>query len=307
MIEKDYGYTTKKQLHMGLSDGAQIYVEYFDSKKPHTILFIHGGPGESCVSFSYFATLVSQHFNVVMLDQRGVMRSQAENRPEYLTIMQIIQDFEEIRKLLCIEKWFILGHSFGGYLAMRYVLSFPESIQGVIYENPCFDIEHSLCAIIKEYIKYYENIEERDKKQKTESLLLINDIVKKFDEIIAFPDLDRKRVFKSEAITAKCREYYDASLINAEAIERCMQHYNVIKLDESLKNEYLSKLEKVIQPSLLIQGEKDPMLPAEDKKQWLKNPVFSTVTVADVGHYVHSDSPETMAEILHKYINDIIS
>lgn len=307
MIEKDYGYTTKKQLNMKLSDGAEIYIEYFDSKKPYTILFIHGGPGESCVSFSYFATFVSQHFNVVMLDQRGVMRSHAESRPEYLTIIQVIKDFEEIRKLLDIEKWFILGHSFGGYIAMRYVLSFPESIQGVIYENPCFDIEHSLCAIIKEYIKYYDSIGDCEKKQKTENILLINDIVRKFDAIIAFPDLDRKRVFKSEAITAKCRECYDASLINAEAIERCVQHYNVIKFDKSLKNEYLSKLEKVARPSLLIQGEKDPMLPSEDKKQWLRNPIFSTITVADVGHYVHSDAPEIMAEILYEYINDTIN
>lgn len=299
---KDVDMHMKKECFVQLDDGMELFLEYYDSKKEDTVLFVHGGPGESCMSFSYFAALASKYFNVVMLDQRGVMRSQDEQRSELLTVQQLVDDFEEVRKQLHIDKWYILGHSFGGYIAMRYVLCYPQSINGVIYENPCFHIEHSLSAIIEKYIEYYDKIGEEEKKQKVQKLLNLNDIVGKFDGIISLPDIDRKRVFKSEAITSKCREFFDQSLITPNAIRKCLHHYNVIKYDETLCIEYLSKLKDINCSSLLIQGEMDPMLPLSDKEEWLENPRSSLVIVNGTGHYIHSDAPEAMGDILNEFI-----
>lgn len=301
---------TKKNNEMGnkqvgfikLDDGIKLYIEYYNNNKANTVLFIHGGPGESCISFSYLAFLASRHVNVVMLDQRGVMRSQRENRIELLNIQQLINDFEEVREKLNIKYWYLLGHSFGGYLAMRYVLLHKESILGVIYENPCFDIKHSLTSVINNYIKYYNDIKEFGKKQKMEELLRIDDIVKKMDSIISFPAIDRKRVFNSESITPKCREFYNHSLITPEAICKSLQHYNTIKYDKSLYVEYFSKLKYVNCPSLLIQGEKDPILPLIDKEQFLMNSKYLSVCISGAGHYVHSDAPEVMVNLLYKFI-----
>ncbi len=301
-MEKDVEMHMKQECFVRLEDGMELFVEYYDSNKEDTVLFVHGGPGESCVSFSYFAALVSRYVNVVMVDQRGVMRSKEEHHPERLTVQQLVDDFEDVRKKLNINNWYILGHSFGGYVAMRYVLCYPQRIKGVIYENPCFNIEHSICAIIEKYIGYYDKHGDEEKKQEIEKLLMLNDIVEKFDGIISLPDIDRKRIFKSEAITSKCREFFDQSLITPDAIRKCLNHYNVIKYDESLHIEYLSKLKDVNCLSLLIQGEMDPMLPLVDKDEWLRNPRTSSVTVAGTGHYVHSDAPEIMADILSEFI-----
>lgn len=292
----------KREFFIQLEDGMKLFVEYYDSNKEDTVLFVHGGPGESCVSFSYFAALASRYFNVVMLDQRGVMRSKEEHRPELITVQQIIDDFEEVRKKLRIDKWYVLGHSFGGYVAMRYALCYNQSIKGIIYENPCFNLEHSLCAIIEKYIEYYNKCGDIDKRRKVERLLLLNDIVEQFDGIISLPDIDRKRVFRSEAITSKCREYFDQSLITPDAISKCLHHYNVIKHDKSLSIEYLIKSKEIVCSSLLIQGEMDPMLPSVDKDEWLGNPRTSSVTVDGTGHYVHSDAPEAMVDILCEFI-----
>lgn len=304
MIRKNSKAIIRRELLIKLEDSMELFVELFDSNKENTLLIIHGGPGESCVSFSYFAVLLSKYINVVMLDQRGVMRSKAEYRSELLNVNQLIEDFEEVRKKLQIKNWYILGHSFGGYIAMRYVLLHPQYVRGVIYENPCFNIEHSLCSIIENYIKYYNDIGETEKKRKIEKLLCLEDIVDKFDGIISLPDIDRKRVFGSEAITSKCREYFDQSLITSEAISKCLQYYNVIKYDKSLCEEYLSRLRSVESPALLIQGEKDPMLPVVDKEIWLSNQRFSEVCVNGTGHYVHSDDPETMVDIVVRFVCD---
>ena len=142
----------------------------------------------------------------------------------------------------------------------------------------------------------------RQKNKKVQKLLELNDIVEKFDGIISLPDIDRKRVFKSEAITSKCREFFDQSLITPDAIRKCLHHYNVIKYDESLRTEYLSELKNTDCSSLLVQGEMDPMLPLLDKEEWLKNPRSSSVIVDGTGHYVHSDAPEAMVDILNEFV-----
>lgn len=302
MIGKDCVAYGKQECFLELEDGMELFVEYYNSNKENTVLLIHGGPGESCISFSYFAALASEYVNVVMLDQRGVMRSKAEQRIFKLTINQLIDDFEEVRTKLNIKKWYILGHSFGGYIAMRYVLLYPQSLLGVIYENPCFNIEHSLQAILEKYICHYDNNGDFEKKQTIEKLLLISDIVEKFDGIISLPDIDRKRVFRSDAITQKCREFFDQRLIIDEAIQKCIRHYNVIKCDESLQIEYLHLLKDIDCPSLLMQGSLDPMLPEEDREQWLKNSKFIAIIFSGAGHYIHSDMPEKMIDIMVKFI-----
>ena len=109
-------------------------------------------------------------------------------------------------------------------------------------------------------------------------------------------------MFKSEAITSKCREFFDQSLITPDAIRKCLHHYNVIKYDETLCIEYLSKLKNTDCFSLLVQGEMDPMLPLSDKEEWLGISRSSSVIVDGTGHYVHSDAPEVMVDILNEFI-----
>lgn len=304
MISQDNKSIMKEELLLELADGMELYTEYYHSGKMHTVLFIHGGPGESCVSFSYFAALGSEHFNIVMCDQRGVMRSQEETNNERISVNRLIDDFEEVREILKIKKWFILGHSFGGYIAMRYVMRSPQSILGVIYENPCFHIGHSLRAVLKKHIDYYNGTGEFEKKLKAEELLQVDNIVEQFDGIRSFPELDRKHVFISEAVTKKCMEFFDPDLITEEALQKCDRHYNAIKEDQTLRQEYLPDLIDVEIPSLLIQGEKDPLLPQEDLKEWLRNPACTAVIVANAGHYVHSDAPEKMIVFLRQFIGD---
>src|SRR4051794_20989165 len=81
-------------------------------------------------------------FRVLMLDQRGTGRStpfggdvagrSASEIAEYLTHFRadaIVRDAEHIRRELGVERWSILGQSFGGFCAMTYLSFAPEGLR----------------------------------------------------------------------------------------------------------------------------------------------------------------------------------
>ena len=78
------------------------------------------------------AKALSEKMKVVIFDQLGVLRSEAIAENESYSMEYQIEMVEELRRLLGIEKWSILGHSYGGMLAVLYAYIYPNSIHKVI-------------------------------------------------------------------------------------------------------------------------------------------------------------------------------
>lgn len=84
-----------------------------------------------------------------MLDQRGACRSEVITKEEPFGLSDLIQDCEELRKVLQIEKWSVIGHSFGGYVALLYAATNPNSIEKIIFEGPTFDFSLTSRALLQ--------------------------------------------------------------------------------------------------------------------------------------------------------------
>ncbi|UOQ46852.1 alpha/beta hydrolase [Gracilibacillus caseinilyticus] len=110
--------------------GVHIYVEEFGKTNEEALLYLHGGPGASCIDFCYYqAKALSEKLRVIALDQRGVLRSDPIMSNEKFGVDDIISDCEALRKELGIENWTVLGHSFGGYIALNYAYEYPMSVK----------------------------------------------------------------------------------------------------------------------------------------------------------------------------------
>lgn len=84
-------------------------------------------------------------YRVLMLDQRGAGRStpvgslermSPEEQAEYLTHFRadsIVRDAELIRRELGVERWSVLGQSFGGFCALAYLSIAPEGLREVLF------------------------------------------------------------------------------------------------------------------------------------------------------------------------------
>ena len=71
---------------LAMKDGRRLYVEHHRNQKEHTILIIHGGPGESCITFGRLAEELAPYADVVLVDQRGVLRSGREPDPSKINV-----------------------------------------------------------------------------------------------------------------------------------------------------------------------------------------------------------------------------
>jgi pimeloyl-ACP methyl ester carboxylesterase len=111
------------------------------------LVFLQGGPGFEAARPTRHPTSPGwldralQDFRVLMLDQRGTGRSTpvgtlpglgAAEQAEYLTHFRadsIVRDAELIRAELGVERWSVLGQSFGGFCTMTYLSLAPEGLR----------------------------------------------------------------------------------------------------------------------------------------------------------------------------------
>lgn len=107
-------------------------------------LFVHGGPGSGSEVIEKLAgPTLEPHFRMVFLDQRGSGRSGSDPKKNY-ALDRVIQDMEELRASLKIEKWVLMSHSFGGIIATAYARKYPERVSGMVLMNSILSLPASM-------------------------------------------------------------------------------------------------------------------------------------------------------------------
>ncbi|MGB0496011.1 MAG: alpha/beta fold hydrolase, partial [Kangiellaceae bacterium] len=111
--------------------GHSIYYEESGSIDGIPVVFLHGGPGAGCSS-AHRRYFDPEKYRVILLDQRGSGRSTPHASLENNTTQDLISDLESIRKELKIEKWLVMGGSWGTTLALAYAEENPQQVLGLI-------------------------------------------------------------------------------------------------------------------------------------------------------------------------------
>ena len=108
-------------------DGARLFVRSVGTGTP--IVVVHGGPG---MSHDYLAPqlieLLADDYRLIFYDQRASGRSSGIEDTTRLTMAQSVEDLEQLRLALGLEQMNLLGHSFGGLLAMYYATEHPNAV-----------------------------------------------------------------------------------------------------------------------------------------------------------------------------------
>ena len=124
------------------SDG--VALAYTVSGQGIPCLFVHGGPGSgSEVVETLAGEMLGRHFRMIYLDQRGSGRSASDPKKNY-ALDRVVQDMEELRASLKIDKWVLMPHSFGGIIATAYARKHPERVAGMVLMNAILSLPASM-------------------------------------------------------------------------------------------------------------------------------------------------------------------
>jgi proline iminopeptidase len=115
-----------------------LYVEVVGHGDP--LLLMHGGPGLDHVSLTPFRELVDRH-TVVLYDHRCNGRSTGPVTS--MTWENLAADADALRVELGFERWAVLGHSFGGQVALEYTLRYPERVSRLVLLDTAGDARWS--------------------------------------------------------------------------------------------------------------------------------------------------------------------
>ena len=114
-----------------VGDGHVLHCETWGRADGIPALVLHGGPG-SGMSPLLRRFLDPGRFHVVTFDQRGAGRSQPAGGLGANTTDDLLADIRTLRRALGVERWLVVGGSWGATLALLHALDEPEAVVGVL-------------------------------------------------------------------------------------------------------------------------------------------------------------------------------
>jgi proline iminopeptidase len=120
-----------RQGRLSVPGGHDLYFEEAGNARGKPVLIVHGGPGGGSNP-----TMRRYHdpsrYRIILLDQRGCGRSSPHASLEANTTWHLVEDMERLRAHLAIERWQLLGGSWGSTLSLAYAERHPERVSELV-------------------------------------------------------------------------------------------------------------------------------------------------------------------------------
>ena len=105
------------------------------------VVFIHGGPGSTHTGFGGLTALADQRA-VILYDQLDSGMSDHPGDPANWRVARFVGELEAIRKALKIERWHVVGHSWGSAIALEYAAIHPGRVASTVLGGTFISTPH---------------------------------------------------------------------------------------------------------------------------------------------------------------------
>jgi len=119
-----------------VTGGSLWYQVYNKNSSKTPVVVLHGGPGSSHYSMQRLQVLAEDR-PVIFYDQLGCGKSDRPTDTSLWNIDRFVEELAQIREVLSLDEFHILGHSWGTTLAAAYYLSRPVGVKSIIFSSPC--------------------------------------------------------------------------------------------------------------------------------------------------------------------------
>jgi proline iminopeptidase len=125
------GQQARNHGRLDLGHGYDLYFEESGNPDGVPVLYLHGGPGGGLTA-SARRFHDPQAYNLIMHDQRGAGLSRPCGGVKHNDTSLLIQDIEQLRTHLGIQKWIVSGGSWGVTLALAYAQAYPSRCSALV-------------------------------------------------------------------------------------------------------------------------------------------------------------------------------
>ena len=266
------------------TDGGEL-VGLFREGPPGTppALLLHGGPGLS----DYLEPLANELdglFPIARYQQRGIAPSVTSGDRN---VGRHVEDAVAILDALGWERALVIGHSWGGHLAMHFAVAHPERLQGLVAIDP-------LCAVgdggLAEFVARLEALVPPQDRPRYDELQQMDPI----------PATEREESFRM------VWPFYFADPANAAPFPNFRFDNSSGKTWESIDEHFEKRTLELAMPNLKvpflhIHGEKSPLPIAEARRTVELVPGAKLAAVTDSGHWPWLERPGVVRELIEDW------
>jgi pimeloyl-ACP methyl ester carboxylesterase len=248
-----------------------------------TLLLLHGGPGFDHSLFKPAFAEMAALTQVVYLDLRGHGLSDSGIADKW-SLEQWAQDVCLFCKALSIDAPIVLGHSFGGIVAMVYAARYPDHPSKLVLSST------STQPTGKRSFDVFERLGGPPARDAAEAFWI---------------HPDEKSLAAYEKL---CVPLYTRTVPVAESFKRVVRNpaMRLFFIERELERlDLLRELHRIRCPTLLIAGEDDPITPIadmEDIAAALRHDLVRFERFAGAGHGVYRDRPDAFFRVLSDFI-----
>lgn len=274
------------------SAGTQLYYTSVGTGTP--VVLLSGGPGLNIEYMLPVAQFLPSGYRSIAFEQRGTGRSRPQTfDPATLTIQTVVNDIEALRVRLQQERLSLLGHSWGGMLAMAYAAAHPDHVDRLILVDSG--------GPTLEFTQWFgDNIEARLRPEDIE--------LRDYWRAAGKNGVDPARV-ATEALKAIMPGYFfdrNAALAFASTMKASQYHPDVNeRLFADMRTHYDSRagLKRLRRPVLIIQGHQDPIgdKTAEDIRALITGATL--VYIRRSGHFPWIEQPEAFRKAIVDFLS----
>ena len=275
--------------------GAQLY--FRDLGAGPSLVVLHGGPDFNHNYLLPELDRLSAAFRLIYYDQRGRGKSSRDVTPESVDLESEIDDLDKVREHFGLVIVALLGHSWGGLLAMEYATRHPERVSHLVLVNTA-PASHADLLLLREQRRAEDPGSLAKKASIASTTAYAN------GELDAEAEYYRAHFSRTlgeashlESIVGRLRSHFTPEdVLKARAIEERLyaQTWSLPEYD------LVPRLRQLKMPLLLIHGDRD-FVPLECARHIANAvPESRLVVLGECGHFSYLERPEEVC-------NEIVS
>jgi proline-specific peptidase len=117
--------------HVDIGD-TRLYV--VERGQGYPLLLLHGGPGDDHHEFGDYLDPLGDRYRLILVDQRSQGRSDQAPVATW-TLQQMAADVSALARALGLDRYAVLGHSYGAFVALQHAVDFPGAAAQTIVSS----------------------------------------------------------------------------------------------------------------------------------------------------------------------------